>query len=296
MTTPGTNGAGWFPASRHPDALELLASNHHALVLAYVIAQRANWRLGFNRHGLAFGEAMLGDHDSCKMSEREYRTAKATLAKWGFATFRATNKGTIGKLTDTRLFSINASMSDEQNDEQPTSRRRAGDEQPTGNLKLKSSENFKIGRTIKSDKASKPLTPVEKEIADDAERLLAVQWTNDAGKWIERIRRNPDKARRVLAELKNAIRERRVSTTPAQFAEDTWKRFALNHHNPNLIPACELEVIPEVRGHCLEACIDELKARGRRVIAMDVVCISSWRVTHAPMPAVRIGTASPINP
>jgi hypothetical protein len=30
---------------------------------------------------------------------------------------------------------------------------------------------------------------------------------------------------RVVAELESAIKEKRIKTTPAQFAEDTWNRF-----------------------------------------------------------------------
>jgi len=112
------------------DALEMIRTNHNAFVLAYVIAYRARWRDGFNEHGLEQGEA-LGDHENYGMSEREYRTAKHQLAKWKFATFKATSKGTIGKLVDTRLFSTSAEPSDGQSDNRATIERQSSDNRAT---------------------------------------------------------------------------------------------------------------------------------------------------------------------
>jgi len=81
------------------------------------------------------------------------------------------------------------------------------------------------------DKASGPtkstkLSKLQKEMADGLESTLGTEWTNDAGKWIGRVKSNPRKVDRVLAELIIAIREGRINTTPAAYAEDTWKRFA----------------------------------------------------------------------
>jgi hypothetical protein len=47
---------------------------------------------------------MLGDWESYGMTKQEYRTAKRFLEKHGFATFRLTPRGTIGRLANTRLF------------------------------------------------------------------------------------------------------------------------------------------------------------------------------------------------
>lgn len=135
----------WFKAMRSADALELIRANPNAFILAYVIAYRARYRGGFNADGLEQGEAMLGDFESCGMSEREYRTAKAQLAKWRFATFKTTNKGTLGRLIDTRLFDPLNISTDRQNDNQPTGQRQASDGQPTTNKKVKKEENEKEG-------------------------------------------------------------------------------------------------------------------------------------------------------
>lgn len=130
LPNPGGKGAplcesrGWFKAMRGEAPLELIRRSPNAFILASVIAYRARWRQGFNADGLALGEAMLGDCDAMGMSEQEYRTAKAQLKRWRFATFRSTNRGTIGKLIDTRLFSILPDASNDQNNEQVTNSQR----------------------------------------------------------------------------------------------------------------------------------------------------------------------------
>jgi hypothetical protein len=209
---------GYFEATRSDDAIELTRLNPFALVVAYIIAFRANWHGGFNRNGCSFGEAFLGDFENYGMSERNYRTAKKQLIKGGFATFRPTNRGTIARLTDTRLFKINPPKGDRQT----TDERRTADGQPTTNLKLKAvkQENDKALST----KANKLTTP-QKELADRLETALGTQWVNDAGKWICRIKKDYGKTERVVSELLNAIKEERVNTTPAQYAEQMWKEF-----------------------------------------------------------------------
>jgi hypothetical protein len=82
-----------------------------------------------------------------------------------------------------------------------------------------------------SDKASVPtktnkLSARQKELADRFEATLGNQWTNDAGKWIDRIKSAPDKCGRVIAEVECAVREDRIKTSPAQYAEQIWKEFA----------------------------------------------------------------------
>ena len=99
--------AWWLKMMRTPDILELIESAPLAFALAAIIALRARFKPGFNPiTGLNQGEAFLGDHEKYGMSLQQYRTAKKQLAKWGFATFTATSKGTTAKLTDTRLFDV----------------------------------------------------------------------------------------------------------------------------------------------------------------------------------------------
>ena len=113
-TAQASGLSGWFRAYRNQEALELISANPNAFVLAYLIAYRAQWTNRFNRHDLQMGEALLGDFTAYGMTEREYRTAKGHLEKWGFATFKTTNKGTIGKLTDERLFGVRTVRGDGQ--------------------------------------------------------------------------------------------------------------------------------------------------------------------------------------
>jgi hypothetical protein len=77
-----------------------------------------------------------------------------------------------------------------------------------------------------SEKALAKLTEGQQAIADRLEVLLAEQWSNDAGKWVNRIKSHGGKCERVAAELKSAIFEARIKSTPAQYAEQIWKEFA----------------------------------------------------------------------
>lgn len=98
--------------------------------------------------------------------------------------------------------------------------------QRTKKQSLPSSEqNEKKGLKTYSTKASK-LNARQKELADRIEAALGNQWTNDAGKWIGRIKSAPGKCERVIAEVESAVRESRIQTTHAQYAEQIWKEFA----------------------------------------------------------------------
>lgn len=107
---------GWFKASRSTEAIELIAKNNDAFILAYVIAYRARYNEEFNRHSLGLGEAFLGDYRQYGMTEKRYRVAKMLLEKHGFAAFKGTNKGTVARLCDSRLFVISEDQKGEQED------------------------------------------------------------------------------------------------------------------------------------------------------------------------------------
>jgi hypothetical protein len=108
------NSTGWFRASRYPQMPELVKSSRTAFVLAYALAYRARWNdAAFNPFNLQPGEAIC-DYLNWGLSEQEFRNARDKLKEWGFATFRATNKGTVGKLVDMRLFSVLLVESNEQ--------------------------------------------------------------------------------------------------------------------------------------------------------------------------------------
>jgi hypothetical protein len=127
-------GPSWFAALRTDEAFELLQRHPTAFLLAYVIAFRARWKAGKSLLGLEPGEALLGDFEAIGMTEQMYRTAKAVLKKYEFATFRTTPKGTIAKLIDTRLFSISDAASNTQTNTQPTPKQHPPNTQPTTNV------------------------------------------------------------------------------------------------------------------------------------------------------------------
>jgi hypothetical protein len=110
---------------------EALMGDPNAFTLLSVIAYRAQRTNAFNLHGLAPGEALIGDHRRYGMSLRQYRSAKQRLAKWGLATFRATSRGTIARLADDEVYDINREPCDNPHDTQATSRRHAGDHPAT---------------------------------------------------------------------------------------------------------------------------------------------------------------------
>jgi hypothetical protein len=82
-----------------------------------------------------------------------------------------------------------------------------------------------IGHKQISNKASKPLTKNEKEIAQRMKDCLNSQWVNDAGKWINRIKADFKKCERVFSEVELAVKESRIKSSPAQYAEQIWKEF-----------------------------------------------------------------------
>jgi hypothetical protein len=160
FTSSGT--VGWFKAVRSREVIELIRANPNAFILTYVIAHRARFHDGFNADGLERGEAMLGDFESYGMTERQYRTAKEQLTKWHFATFKTTNKGTLGKLMDTRLFDPLNIQADGQNDTRPTDKRRAADGQPTTNKEgKKETRKQGTGKTGVGSQARRHLPSVE---------------------------------------------------------------------------------------------------------------------------------------
>lgn len=126
--------ASYIKLLRGSTALEDMARNGHyeEIVLLMFIAKRAR-RTPCRITGLDIGEAMIGDFKNYGMTERKYRTAKNNLEKWGFSTFKTTNKGTVAKLIDSTIYDINAEDSDGRIDEQPTDNRQASDEQATSN-------------------------------------------------------------------------------------------------------------------------------------------------------------------
>ena len=117
---------------------ELLKSAPNAFLLLTQIALRAKRTNDFNVHGLKIGQALVGDYKSIGLTERKYRTAKAQLETWGFATFKGTNKGTIANLINSRVFDINEEC-------KRRTERRPSDEQETTIKNIKKEKNTHRG-------------------------------------------------------------------------------------------------------------------------------------------------------
>lgn len=121
---------------------EELLQKPDCFVLLTQIALRARRSDDFNLHNLEIGESFIGDYQRAGLTEQRYRTAKNNLARWGFATFRATNKGTIAKLTDARVYDINKNEINEQTNRLATDK--LTDEQRTTNEQLTTNNNIII--------------------------------------------------------------------------------------------------------------------------------------------------------
>ena len=69
------------------------------------------------------------------------------------------------------------------------------------------------------------LEQVREILTPNGARTAAAELANWGGWWRNRFRANPAKARRVAAELRGMIRERRVLQNPGAAAMDLWKRL-----------------------------------------------------------------------
>ena len=133
----------YFKCYRSEVAMELLAASKNAFLLLYQIAYRARRTDSFNRHDLAIGEAFVGDYKEIGLTEGEYRYAKKYLEDHHFATFRATNKGTIAKLINFDVFNPNLEDSNGQYNTPATNQRRTNNEPTTTNKNDKNDKNDK---------------------------------------------------------------------------------------------------------------------------------------------------------
>ena len=59
----------------------------------------------FSIPDLEVGEAFITP-ELMEMSRQTFRTTKAKLTNWGFASFKSTSKGTIAKLTTDKFFVV----------------------------------------------------------------------------------------------------------------------------------------------------------------------------------------------
>lgn len=105
---------------RGPALRELIENAPLAFTLAAIIAMRARHSPGISIKGLCRGEALIGDYEKFGMTRQQYRTALRQLNTWGFATIKTTRRGTIAKLTDSRLFDVLSFSDVKQINQHPT--------------------------------------------------------------------------------------------------------------------------------------------------------------------------------
>lgn len=148
---------GFIKYMRSEEA-EFLLSYPNANHLFMVMAFRAR-RTDHPMNGLKAGQCFLGDYASIGLTERQYRTAKKQLSDWNLATFKGTNKGTVGTIVNTKVYDINEEASDGQSATQETGKRQARDGQVTTNKECNNQEG-------KEKKPSKAKPSDAKEVQD----------------------------------------------------------------------------------------------------------------------------------
>jgi hypothetical protein len=134
---------------KNEEVKELL-SKPFELHLLTVIAYRAKRTNKLNIHNLSKGEALIGDYRAIGLTQQTYRTAKKNLSKWKFVTFKPTNKGTIAKIVDKRIFDINEEPGNEQTNRQLTNQQRTTNE--PANRQLTTNKEYKNGKNEKNEK------------------------------------------------------------------------------------------------------------------------------------------------
>lgn len=128
---------GFIKYMRSEEA-EYLLKYPNANHLFSVMAFRAR-RTDHPMNGLKAGQCFLGDYSSIGLTERQYRTAKKQLSEWNLATFKGTNKGTVGTIINSKVYDIN----EEDRDRQVTGKGRASDGQATTNKECKNEKNVR---------------------------------------------------------------------------------------------------------------------------------------------------------
>ena len=129
------NDKGFIKFQRDSKEFEMIIVRRPtAFALLALIAMRAKRTIVHPYPELEMGEALIGDYDAYGATEQTYRTDKEYLKKFNLATFKATNKGTIAKLTNSCVFDIN--IEEDQRSNQRTNQQPING-QPTTNNNVK---------------------------------------------------------------------------------------------------------------------------------------------------------------
>lgn len=190
---------------------ELASYDHTAFILLYWIARRARYHDGFSIHGLKPGQAMIGDYKRMGLTEQKYRGAKQRLENYGFATFKATTRGTVATLTDTAVYDLLRSGGNGQGNTRATDGQRSSNGRATTNTEEERRE-VEVKRV--DQRGSAPLTdkeyfdqpPAAARPAPPAPTRKRLPWRSDLEKQIELKRAIIDDMHRRYA----------LGTTPGQ--------------------------------------------------------------------------------
>ena len=114
---------GFIKLNRGPDTDDLLL-DPQAFALLCQVAMRARRTGGYNVHALEVGEALIGDHRKIGLTRRQDPNADSTAwSSAGFLTIKTTNKGTIARLANSRIFDINSDEHGQQNGHRAATKR-----------------------------------------------------------------------------------------------------------------------------------------------------------------------------
>lgn len=155
---------------RTAEAAELM-KHPAAFVLLAQIAHRARRAAQFSSNGLLPGEALIGDFAGIGLTRQQYRTATANLVKWQFVTIRATNRGTVARLIDTRVFDINAGEATNG----------STFKQPTGNHPATTNKNERRERMKEREGFAPPALSQVQDILGEAEAQAFLDYYSARG-------------------------------------------------------------------------------------------------------------------
>jgi hypothetical protein len=190
-----------FVKLRRGEATWELLEDRNAFVLLTVIALRARRADGFNRHSLHAGQALIGDYKAYGLSEREYRSAKDRLERYGLARFKPTNRGTIATLSDRKIYDINETRARQTDDDLATDKRRADDEQATTNKNEKNGKNEKKSSCNPGApglRLSELLLELIVQRKPDLRRPNLDRWARDMDRLIRLDGRTPERIEAVI--------------------------------------------------------------------------------------------------
>jgi hypothetical protein len=213
---------------KNKETMELLTNAPNAFTLLYQIAIRAKRTTGLSVNGLAIGQAVIGDYKTINLTEQKYRTAKSQLEKWGFATFEATNKGTVANLINSRVFDINEEDRQRPSNGQTTTKTTGKATNKKDAENIENSDNYATEETASNGQGngqgnSNVTTNKNKEVKNTHMRRCACPYEPIIGLFNSMLPALPH-VDLFTDERKRTIRARWMTSDKTQ-SLDWWKEF-----------------------------------------------------------------------